>query len=171
MKTQNIFLVGPPGAGKTTIGRALADELKMRFYDSDQEIEVRAGAEISWIFDIEGEDGFRIREERVIDELTQRSGIVLSTGGGAVMSELVRRCLASRGTVVHLRVNIEDQLVRMEKDKRRPMLQTDDKRSVLEEIARTRDPFYSEIADITVNSGGRGLRAAVQEIVDKLREK
>jgi len=170
MKTQNIFLVGPPGAGKTTIGRALADELKMRFYDSDQEIEARAGVEIGWIFDVEGEDGFRVREEKVIDELTQRNGIVLSTGGGAVMSEIVRRCLASRGTVVHLRVNIEDQLVRMEKDKRRPMLQNTDKRSVLEEIARIRDPFYSEIADITVSSGGRGLRAAVQEIIDKLQE-
>lgn len=168
MKFQNIFLVGPPGAGKTTIGRVLADELKLDFLDSDEEIEQRAGADVAWIFDVEGENGFRIREERVIEELTQRKGILLSTGGGAILSDKIRKMLAGRGVVVFIDVSIEDQLLRMEKDKRRPLLQTQDKRSVLEDMCQERAPLYDEIADLRVISDSRSVRAVIKEILEKL---
>lgn len=168
MKFQNIFLVGPPGAGKTTIGRVLADELKLDFLDSDEEIEQRAGADVAWIFDVEGENGFRIREERVIEELTQRKGVLLSTGGGAILSDKIRKMLAGRGTVIYIDVSIEDQLRRMEKDKRRPLLQTQDKRSVLEDMCQERAPLYDEIADLRVMSDSRSVRAVIKEILEKL---
>lgn len=142
----NIFLVGPMGAGKTTIGRQLADLLRWEFVDSDHEIEARTGANIPWIFDIEGEDGFRQREEQVIDILTQRRHIVLATGGGAVMREENRRHLQARGTVVYLETPVERQLERTARDHNRPLLQTPNPRARLTELLRIRDPLYREVA-------------------------
>lgn len=142
----NIFLVGPMGAGKTTIGRQLADLLRWEFVDSDHEIEARTGANIPWIFDIEGEEGFRLREEHVIDILTQRRHIVLATGGGAVMRAENRRHLHERGTVVYLETPVERQLERTARDHNRPLLQTPNPRARLTELLRIRDPLYREVA-------------------------
>ena len=128
---QNVFLIGPVGAGKSTIGRQLATALKMDFFDSDREIEKRCGVDIDWIFDLEGEKGFRQREQDIINELANRQGIVLATGGGAVVSLDNRTVLSSRGKVVYLQASIEQQLQRTAKDKRRPLLQVEDKESQL----------------------------------------
>ncbi|SPY96404.1 shikimate kinase I [Proteus mirabilis] len=114
---RNIFLVGPMGAGKSTIGRQLAQQLSMEFYDSDQEIERRTGADVGWVFDVEGEEGFRQREEKIINELTEKQGIVLATGGGSVKSRETRNRLSARGVVVYLETNIEKQLARTQRDK------------------------------------------------------
>lgn len=114
---RNIFLVGPMGAGKSTIGRQLAQQLNMEFYDSDQEIEKRTGADVGWVFDLEGEEGFRDREEKVINELTEKQGIVLATGGGSVKSRETRNRLSARGVVVYLETTIEKQLARTQRDK------------------------------------------------------
>ena len=134
------------GAGKTTIGRQLADLLRWEFVDSDHEIEARTGANIPWIFDIEGEEGFRLREEHVIDILTQRRHIVLATGGGAVMRAENRRHLHERGTVVYLETPVERQLERTARDHNRPLLQTPNPRARLAELLRIRDPLYREVA-------------------------
>lgn len=113
---RNIFLVGPMGAGKSTIGRQLAQQLNMEFYDSDQEIEKRTGADVGWVFDVEGEEGFRDREEKIINELTEKQGIVLATGGGSVKSRETRNRLSARGVVVYLETTIEKQLARTQRD-------------------------------------------------------
>ena len=147
---RNIFLVGPMGAGKSTIGRHLADELHLEFFDSDQEIERRSGADITWIFDLEGEDGFRKREENVINDLTDKQGIVLATGGGSIMTKAVRNRLSARGIVVYLQTTIDKQVARTQRDKRRPLLQKDDPEKVLRELAELRNPLYEEVADYVV---------------------
>ncbi len=134
------------GAGKTTIGRQLADLLRWEFVDSDHEIEARTGADIPWIFDIEGEAGFRLREEQVIDALTQRRHIVLATGGGAVTREQNRRHLHDRGTVIYLETPVERQLERTARDHNRPLLRTPDPRARLTELLSQRDPLYREVA-------------------------
>jgi shikimate kinase len=157
-------------AGKTTIGRMLADALGLTFKDSDKEIERRTGADIPWIFDVEGEDGFRERERQMIDELTQESGILLATGGGAVEVEDNRRNLQSRGIVVFLDTSVELQLDRTRKDKSRPLLRTDDRESVLKELKQKRDPLYSEISDLRVFTGDSGSRKMVSKILQSLKD-
>ncbi len=171
MKTnkRNIFLIGPMGAGKTTIGKQLAQMLKMEFIDADQEIEERAGVAVDWIFEVEGEDGFRRRELKVIDELTQRQGIVLATGGGAILARENRTALAGRGAVVFLETSIEQQLERTRRDKRRPLLQTDDPKETLESLARHRDSLYREIADYVVSTDRGSVKAVAKDIVDMLQ--
>ncbi|OOF70979.1 shikimate kinase AroK [Rodentibacter caecimuris] len=164
---RNIFLVGPMGAGKSTIGRQLAQQLSMDFIDSDTEIEERAGADISWIFDLEGEEGFRKREERIINELTQRQGIVLSTGGGAVVSKDNRNYLSARGIVIYLETSVDKQFQRTQRDKKRPLLQdTQDPRQVLEDLAKIRNPLYEEIADITLPTDEQNAKVMVNQIID-----
>ncbi|AAK03308.1 TPA: shikimate kinase AroK [Pasteurella multocida] len=164
---RNIFLIGPMGAGKSTIGRQLAQLLSMDFVDSDNEIEQRAGADISWIFDVEGEDGFRKREERIINELTQRQGIVLSTGGGAVLSKENRNHLSARGIVIYLETTVEKQYQRTQRDKKRPLLQeVEDPRQVLEDLAKIRNPLYEEIADITLPTDEQSAKVMATQIVD-----
>ena len=169
-KPNNIFLVGLMGAGKSTIGRHLAKSLELEFVDSDHEIERRTGASIPLIFDVEGEAGFRQREKKIIDELTQRSGIVLATGGGAVLDPENRACLRERGTVIYLYATVDQLLARTAKDRNRPLLQTPDPRGRLQELLLARDALYREVADAVVDTGGRTARSAEKEILAKIRE-
>ena len=168
-RTTSVFLVGPMGAGKSTIGRLLSSELKLDFIDSDKIIEERCGANIPWIFDKEGEAGFREREEQVIDELTQQGGIVLATGGGAVMRDINRRNLSARGTVVYLCTSVEQQLARTAKDKNRPLLQNDNPEQILRDLFAKRDPLYREVADIVIQTDRRNPRWVVQELQKRLK--
>ena len=165
---QNIFLVGLMGAGKTTVGRLLAKRLGLRFVDSDHEIEARTGATISWIFEIEGEESFRRREVETIRDLTARSGVVLATGGGAVIHPENRKHLKDRGTVIYLRASVNNILQRTMHDKSRPLLQTENRKEKLEELARQRDPLYREVADIIVDTGRPNVHAMVQSIMAQL---
>ena len=165
---RNIFLVGPMGAGKSTIGRHLADELHLEFYDSDQEIERRTGADIAWIFDLEGEDGFRKREENVINDLTDKQGIVLATGGGSVVNKAVRNRLSARGIVVYLQTTIDKQVARTQRDKRRPLLQNGDPEQVLRDLAGVRNPMYEEVADYVVDTDDQSARSVANQIISKI---
>ena len=167
--TKSVFLVGPMGAGKSTIGRLLSQELKFEFHDSDKVIEERCGADIPWIFDREGEQGFRDRETSVIDELTQLSGIVLSTGGGAVIRPENRRYLGARGTVIYLCTSVEQQLARTARDRNRPLLQTANPEAVLRKLFTERDPLYREIADIIIETDQRNPRWVIQELKRQLK--
>ena len=169
-QTLNLYLIGPMGAGKSTIGRLLSSELGLEFIDSDREIEQRCGTNIPWIFDKEGEAGFRDREESAIDDLTQQSGILLATGGGVVMRTENRTHLASRGTVVYLRTSVEQQLARTSRDKNRPLLQTENPRQVLADLFSVRDPFYQEVADIVIQTDQRNPKNVVTEIMRRLVE-
>lgn len=164
----NIFLVGLMGAGKTTVGRALAKRLGMRFVDSDQEIEARTGATIPLIFEIEGEASFRRREAEVIRDLTQQQGVVLATGGGAVLNPESRNFLKTRGTVIYLRASVNSLLHRTVNDRNRPLLQTADPRKKIEELARQREPLYNEIAHFTVDTGSPNVHSMVQAILTQL---
>lgn len=165
---RNIILVGPMGAGKSTIGRQLAQQLNMEFFDSDQEIERRTGADVSWVFDVEGEEGFRDREEKVINELTEKQGIVLATGGGSVKSRETRNRLSARGVVVYLETTIEKQLARTQRDKKRPLLQVDTPREVLEDLAKERNPLYEEIADVTIRTDDQSAKVVANQIIHML---
>ncbi len=164
----SIFLVGPMGAGKSTVGRRLAETLRRDFLDSDGLIEQRAGASIPLIFEMEGEAGFRAREKAIIAELTQRPTLVLATGGGAVLDPDNRRCLAGRGFVIYLCASVDEQLRRTRGDDNRPLLRTADPRSRLAQLFAQRDPLYREIADLIVASDGQTLRAIIQQILDRL---
>lgn len=156
------------GAGKTTIGRLLARKLNRRFVDSDHEIEARTGATIPWIFEIEGEACFRRREADVIRDLSAQDGLVLATGGGAVLNPESRAFLAERGTVIYLRASIGSILQRTSHDKNRPLLQTADPRAKLEELLEQRDPLYREIADLVIDTGRPNVQSMVQTILDQL---
>ena len=167
---QNVFLVGPMGAGKSTIGRQLAEGLGLDFVDSDKEIEKRTGVDIPLIFELEGEAGFRKRESAMIDELTERSSVVLATGGGAVLDPENRRLLAARGRVIYLHASIAQLVKRTARDRNRPLLQTDDPRARLEQIMTQREPLYREVADIAIDTSGRSVRAVVTDLLARLRE-
>ena len=169
MKTnENIFLIGPMGAGKSTIGRRLTQLLEMDLHDSDREIEQRTGADISLIFELEGEEGFRARESSMIDELTRKKNIVLATGGGVVMRPENRELLSSRGKVIYLQTSVEQQLQRTCYDHKRPLLQTEDPEKRLNELMAIRDPLYRETANITVNTDGRSVNTVAHEIIKQL---
>lgn len=169
-QSANLYLIGPMGVGKSTIGRMLAAALDRPFFDSDREIEAVTGADIPWIFDVEGEAGFRVREERMIDTLTLREGIVMATGGGAILSAQSRSHLKSRGTVVYLKASIAQQFERTSKDRNRPLLQTTDPLSRIRELMKVREPLYNETSHITVETSRRGPRTVVTEILRRLRE-
>lgn len=156
------------GAGKTTIGRALAKRLNKQFIDSDHEIEARTGASIPLIFEIEGEASFRQRESDVIRDLTAQSDIVLATGGGAILKPENREYLKTRGTVIYLRASVNSILQRTSHDKNRPLLQTADPRARLEQLAREREPYYLEVADLIVDTGRPNVQSLVQTIVAQL---
>lgn len=166
---RRIYLIGPMGAGKTTIGRQLARTLGLDFLDSDREIERRSGVDIPTIFDFEGEEGFRLRERAMIDALTRRDDIVLATGGGVVLDPENRRDLVNRGTVVYLDTSVDEQLRRTRHDRHRPLLQADDRRATLERLNAEREPLYREIADIVIGTDSSRRAATVERIVHALR--
>jgi shikimate kinase len=161
--TRNIFLVGLMGAGKTTVGKALARRLGKQFFDSDLEIERRTGVKVQIIFEIEGEAGFREREAQMIEELAWREDIVLATGGGAVLRADNRRNLAARGFVIYLRANPRDLWARTRHDKSRPLLQTSNPLTRLEELYSVRDPLYQECADLIVDTGKQRIATLVAQ--------
>lgn len=156
------------GAGKTTIGKKLAEHCGLEFVDSDHEIEVRTGVDIPFIFEKEGEEGFRRREQAVIDELSQRSGIVLATGGGAVLLAENRRHLAGRGQVIYLHASLAQQLSRTERSDNRPLLLGGDREAILRRLFEHRDPLYREIADLVVETDGKNARQLARDIEDFL---
>ena len=163
-----VFLVGPMGAGKSTIGKYLADHLKLRFADTDAEIESRTGADIPWIFDVEGEEGFRDREQQVVEEMTLWDDVVLATGGGVVMRPENRNVLGARGYVIYLFATVEEQIRRTRKDRRRPLLQEGDPAETLRTLFTLRDPLYREIADHIIETDGCSPRTVAQRLVRQL---
>ncbi|WP_367680610.1 shikimate kinase AroK [Candidatus Fukatsuia anoeciicola] len=166
---QNIFLVGPMGAGKSTVGRQLAQQLNMDFFDSDKEIEQRTGADVGWVFDVEGEDGFRNREKKIINELTKKQGIVLATGGGSVKFKETRNYLSVRGIVIYLDITIEKQLTRTQHNKKRPLLQMNEPgQKVLEKLAIEYKPLYEEIADFTIHTDNQSAKLVANQIINLL---
>lgn len=164
----SVFLVGPMGAGKTTIGKLLAKQLGRPFVDSDWYIESQTGADIAWIFAKEGEAGFRERETRAIDELTQKDHIVLATGGGAVMCAENRAFLRQRGIVVYLNAPVDVQMARTAKDKSRPLLQQPNPKKILQDLYNTRDPLYREVAHIIMPTGHTYPRHMVNQLLHQL---
>jgi shikimate kinase len=166
-KSENIYLIGLMGAGKTTIGRQLARALKFPFYDSDKAIEEATGVDIPTIFEFEGEEGFRDREEKMIHQLTELKGIVLATGGGAILREENRKRLQSNGFVVYLQCSIERILERTRRDNHRPLLQTENPRERLEKLYELREPLYLSCADTQVNTGIMTSKTVVKLILDK----
>jgi shikimate kinase len=166
----NIFLVGMPGAGKTTVGRQLARRLSRSFIDADHEIEARTGVRIPLIFDIEGEAGFREREAKVIAELATRTDLVVATGGGAVLRGENRAALRQGGTVIYLQASPDLLYERTRLDPNRPLLQVDDPRKKLEDLFAQRDPLYREVADIVVNSLGGSIGQLVRQVERQLQK-
>lgn len=168
LQSSNIFLVGPMGAGKTTVGRRLAEARGLEFIDSDHEVEARTGVDIAYIFEKEGEAGFRRREAAAIAELTRRQGLVLATGGGAVLDADSRKALAAQGFVVYLHASIDQQQARTDRSDNRPLLQGGNRRETLERLFLIRDPLYREIADLVLHTDGRNARALAREIEEHL---
>jgi shikimate kinase len=170
-KLRNIFLIGPMGAGKTSIGRELAKSLNLDFYDSDEVIEERTGADIPWIFDIEGEEGFRKREIKVIAELAEMQGIVLATGGGVVASPENRIVLANCGVVIYLKTSLEGQVERTSKSKKRPLADEAAKRkNTLRNLRAEYEYLYEGMADIIYDTDGHSVRFVTQDLIKILRE-
>ena len=166
----NVFLIGPMGSGKTAVGKQLARLLHLQFYDSDVEIEHRTGVDIPYIFEKEGEAGFREREREVIDSLTQLKDVIVATGGGAVLLPQNREYLASRGRVVYLQTSVEQQLERTRHGRQRPLLYTDDPERKLRELTTFRAPLYESIAAVVVSTDGRQVRAVAEEVMQRLQE-
>jgi shikimate kinase len=168
---QHIVFIGPMGAGKSTIGRLLSEQLEVVFLDLDKEIEDRSGATIPWIFDIEGEGGFREREMSVLQAIVEEAPLVLATGGGCVLKSENREVLSAAGDVVYLSTSVEQQLIRTAKDKNRPLLQTDNPQQVLMNMAEIRNPLYEQIADITIDTNGKPPKYVVHEIIQFLQKR
>ena len=170
VKLHRIFLVGPMGAGNSTIGKYLAQQLKLQFADTDAEIEARTGADIPWIFDVEGEAGFREREQQVVEEMTLWDDVVLATGGGVVIRPENRQALAGRGYVVYLYATVEEQVRRTRRDRRRPLLQKGDPEEVLRALMAEREALYREIADHIIETDGCSPRTVAQRLMRELQE-
>lgn len=167
---QNVFLVGPMGSGKTTIGKHVARELGLEFHDCDQELEKATGASVTLIFDIEGETGFRERESRLLRQLAKRKGVLVATGGGVVTREENRKLLRRSGLVVWLQASVNQQLFRLSHDKTRPLLQTANRKDVLQRLAFERDPLYEMVADLVYSSGNQSAAAAARALSQLIRE-
>ncbi len=165
---KNIFLIGPMGAGKSAVGRQLARTLHLTFVDSDDEVESRTGVDIAFIFEKEGEEGFRKREAAAIDDLTKMDNVVLATGGGAVVDADNRSHLGGRGLVVYLYTTVDQQVSRTKKGRERPLLESGNRRAILEELLAQRDPLYREIADLVVETDGRKVHSVASEIIEQI---
>ncbi len=170
-RIENIFLVGPMGVGKSTIGKQLAAKIGLDFKDSDLEIQKRTGVDIPTIFEFEGEAGFRKREQAMLDELTQQRGLVLSTGGGAVLDATSRQHLTARGVVIYLHCSPEQQFSRTQKDRSRPLLQTENPLAKLQELMEQRDPLYRQVADHIISTEKRNAASVTKEIVQLVSKK
>jgi shikimate kinase len=168
---RNVFLVGMMGAGKTTLGKALAQRLRARFYDTDKVLVERTGVPVATIFEIEGEEGFRRRESAVLAELAANEDCVVATGGGAVLSEENRRVMRAHGTVVYLRARLESLWERTRHDTSRPLLRTPDPRATLAQLLEKRDPLYRDAAHIVVDTGAQSASTLVARVLAALREK
>lgn len=169
---KNIYLIGPMGAGKTSIGRKLAEKMGLTFYDSDQVIEERTGIDIPWIYDIEGEEGFQQREIKVISELTKLKGILLATGGGTVATAENREALLKNGITIYLKTSLDDQIERIKHSKKRPLVTAkDERRQVLKNLRSKREPLYEQLAHITYDTDGKSVQRVVSEILKILQEK
>ena len=165
----NIFIVGPMGSGKSTVGKIISDELFLSFFDTDAEIEDRTGASIDWIFDLEGENGFRKRESVVLKEMVEKNSIVLSTGGGIILSEKNRDLLSSRGTVFYLETPINVQVERTSKDKDRPLLKNGDPETILKELHDSRQKLYEDVSDHIVMTGNKSSQDVASEIIELIK--
>ena len=161
----NIFIVGPMGSGKSTVGKIISDELFLDFFDTDDEIEIRTGASIDWIFDLEGESGFRKRESEMLDEMVKRNSIVLSTGGGIVLESSNRELLSSRGTVFYLSTPISVQVERTARDKDRPLLKNGDPEKILSKLHDEREEFYKSVSDHIIETEDKSSQEVASEII------
>jgi shikimate kinase len=166
-QTDNIYLIGLMGAGKTTIGRQLAKALHLPFYDSDKAIEEQTGVDIPTIFEYEGEEGFRAREQNMIEELTQINGIVLATGGGAILRAANRKALTENGFVVYLQCSVDKILQRTKRDTQRPLLNTENPRARIEKLFVEREPDYLSCADFKIETSSMQSKAVVQNILNE----
>lgn len=167
---QNIFLIGPMGAGKSSVGKYLAKQLGMQFYDSDEEIEKSTGVDLGWIFDVEGEEGFRKREIAVIAKLSTQSNIVLATGGGTVVSPENQQMLAEKGLVIYLEVSLQHQEPRVVNESRRPVLRVNNRQEVLKKLQEERLPIYQSLAHFRVPTDNRTVRAVADDIIRWLKQ-
>ena len=163
--TMNIFIVGPMGSGKSTVGKIISDELFLNFFDTDDEIEAKTGASIDWIFDLEGENGFRKRESEMLDELVKKNSIVLSTGGGIILSKSNRELLSSRGTVFYLSTPISVQSDRTSKDKDRPLLKNGDPEKILTKLHEERKDLYETVSDHIIETENKTSQEVASEII------
>jgi shikimate kinase len=169
--TPNVYLIGPTGSGKTAVGKQLARDTGLKFLDSDQEIEKRTGVEIGYIFEKEGESGFRDREQEMIRELSGLEGVIIATGGGAVLARANRECLAASGVVVYLKTGVKEQLKRTGRSRNRPLLNNENPRRVLEEMAAVRGPLYEEIADLTLDTSNQRVKSVARQLRQMLEQR
>lgn len=167
-RSRNVYLVGPMGSGKTTIGSRAAKGLGMSFIDCDAELEARTGASVNLIFDVEGEEGFRNRETQLLEELSKRQGLLVATGGGSILRECNRNLMNESGVVVYLKTTVKQQLSRLRLDKKRPLLQAPDREQRLTEMARVRNPIYEQLADIVFPSQNRHVSRAAKRLSDAI---
>jgi shikimate kinase len=167
----NIYLIGPTGSGKTAVGRQLARDTGRKFIDSDQEIEKRTGVEVGYIFEKEGEAGFRVREKEMIRELSSLEGAIIATGGGAVLARENRQCLVATGVVVYLKTGVKEQLKRTGRTSTRPLLNNANPRRVLEDMAAVRGPLYEEIADLTLDTSHQRVRTVTRQLRELLERR
>jgi shikimate kinase len=167
---RNIYLIGPTGSGKTAVGRQLARATGLKFLDSDQEIEKRTGVEVGYIFEKEGEQGFRARESEMIRELTRLDGVIVATGGGAILARRNRDRLAENGIVVYLNTGIGEQLKRTGRSRKRPLLNSSNPREILENMARVRRPLYESIADLELDTSHQRVRTVAEQLKTMLEE-
>tara|TARA_B100000925_G_scaffold270702_1_gene233392 strand:- start:59 stop:562 length:504 start_codon:yes stop_codon:yes gene_type:complete len=162
----NIFIVGPMGSGKSTVGKIISDELFLNFFDTDDEIESRTGASIDWIFDLEGEEGFRKRESSILEEMVKQNSIVLSTGGGIILSDSNREMLSSRGTVFYLSTPISVQIERTSKDKDRPLLKNGNPEEILTRLQKERKDLYESVSDHVIETENKSSQEVASEIIN-----